>query len=59
VGIAAAQIGLDHEAGDDVGITGRKPDSFEGALDEGRQRRCCNARHIGRARWFGFGRRLS
>src|SRR5262249_61732697 len=34
VGIAAAQIGLDHQAGDNLGVFRGKPGSLEGALDE-------------------------
>ena len=38
MGVAATQIGLDHEAGDLLGVTGRKPGSFESAPREGSER---------------------
>jgi hypothetical protein len=47
VGIAAAQIGLDHQIGDNVRVFGPKAGSLEGALDERRQRRRRDARRLG------------
>jgi hypothetical protein len=49
VGIAAAQIGLDHQAGNLLGIAGGKPASFERAAHEGGKRSRRDARHLRRA----------
>src|SRR5215813_1058885 len=47
VGIAAAQISLDHQIGDNVRVFRPKAGSLEGALDERRQRRPRDARRLG------------
>jgi len=54
VGIAAAQIGLDHQIGDNLGVIGAKAGGLEGALDESRQRRRRDARRIGDVRGLGI-----
>ncbi len=46
MGVGAAQIGLDHEAGDDVGIGGGKPGRLQRALGEGLQVRRHDARDV-------------
>ena len=58
VGIAAAQIGLDHQPGDDVRIFGGKPGGLEGTRDEDCELRCRNTRHFARACDGGVGRDL-
>ena len=47
MGIAAAQIGFDHEAGEDVRVACEEAGGFEGPLDECRQRSRLNAWNIG------------
>ena len=47
MGIAAAQIGFDHEAGEDVRVAGGEAGGFEGPLDECRQRSRLNSWNIG------------
>jgi hypothetical protein len=58
VGIAAAQVGLDHQPGDDVGIFGGKPGGLEGTRDEGCELRRRNTRHFARACDVGVARDL-
>src|SRR5215218_3757863 len=52
MGVAAAQVGFDHEAGKDVRIASGKAGGFEGPFDERGQRGRLNARHITAAVWF-------
>ena len=59
VGIRAAQIGLDHQAGEDIGVVGRQAGGLEGALDERHQDCSRDARHVACTRRFCFGRDLS
>ena len=54
VGIAATQIGLDHQIGDHLRVLGAKAGGLEGALDESCQRRRRDARRIGDVRGLGI-----
>ena len=54
VGIAAAQIGLDHQIGDNLRVVGAKAGGLQRALDESRQRRRRDARRIGDVRDLGI-----
>ena len=49
MGVAAAQVGLDHQVSHLLGVARRKPGSFECAPNESRKHPRRGARRLGRA----------